>query len=354
MTVLRKDSKPQQSLLIILCISWNTKTLLIGAQSPVVTPTFAPTTTWSPTVTPAPTYVDCNICGDIDSTAVVTANSDIIVLPPEIGQNITCQQADEAGQRGFLKPNNCAFLQEAIVAQNVCACSILNNNNNDGGTTTTTTTSPVMAPAICSVCGNASYASNRSGIIPYENDYVQCGFVEEAGKSAVWDDPACTYFQQQAIAACDCQPGSYTPASSCDICGSSDWEVGAPDAKLHVGAFEERILLGINVPPDVEPFSCQFLQTQGTLNVWTPLVCAFLQQEASKSCACHPRGTGSNSNATTMAPNAPTNNNGVDTIMTPSQSPASSIQPVTSSSSALSSFRNLALWMLVSTGNFFL
>lgn len=366
--------------LLLLCISFTT---LILAQNPTTTttsslvpviPTMAPTTTWSPTMTPAPTYVACNICGDDEDDAVITAETDIIVLPPEIGQNITCQEANEASQLGFISPNNCGFLQDAILAQNVCACTIPNNNNNNGGTTSTTNP-PVMAPAICELCGNGYYASNRSGIIPYQNDdFVQCGFVEEAGKSTVWNAEACAYFQQQAESACDCQPGSFTPSSSsCDICGSSgDLVVGAPDAQLNFGAYEGQILLGINVPPDVDPLSCQFLETHGKLNVWSPLVCAFLQQEASKSCECRSSGeTGTNISTTvstsqqsTKYPENNHNNIQDEEAMTPSQSPASSVHPLSSSSASL--YRNSivsclissrfhgALVVLVSTMNFFL
>ena len=281
--------------------------------SPTVTP--SPTITAFPTVTAFPTHQLCNVCGR-DGT-VMTRSDEVLTLPVA---NITCGDADTAGFRGEIPGDTCDFLQLYIADNDQCGCEV------PSGETLAPTMAPTDAFPACNICGDNGdgtvVANNRSGELTLGNETLQCGFVAQAGEEALWSPDVCDFWQNVSYTVCGCGPPE-EPAvdgsedndgdngdedeevSECYLCGGPDFEFVHPDADVPVPFEFTALFLQILDDGIADPFKCSNLEQVQDVALWSPLVCAFLQQEGAPVCGCRAVPVASPVQAPDLPPDGP-------------------------------------------------
>ena len=351
-------------------------------EVPTRAPTFGPTATWSPTgtafptATASPTHGQCDVCGRPGT--VMTALDDVLALPVA---NISCREALEAGAAGEIPAATCDFLRLYIADRGRCGCEL------PPGATLSPTAAPSDAFPPCNICGggrrrrndddDARVVNNRAGELRLGNSTLQCGFVAEAGNEGLWSPEVCSFWQNVSATVCDCGPAPPSPVSpvdggapppaianaaaeddgddeldACFICGGPNYEFTSPKAQVPV-PFEFTALFLEVLGDDVQdPFACGNLEQVQDVELWSPLVCAFLQQSAANVCGCQevtaappPAPT----TTTTMFTERPVNSErGGTTPASPSPPPATPTSAV--AVSAASPFWLLSCrWMLISS-----
>jgi len=231
----------------------------------------------------------------------MTVLDDVLYLPIA---NISCSEAMEAGQFGEIPPDTCDFLQLFIYDNDQCGCE---RPANTTFVATPATAAPTPSPyPSCDIClGNGNIINNRTAGLDFGNGTtLQCGFVAEAGHEGLWSPELCTVLQNVSIPICDCGPptdsssGTAAPGdgnttvpgdsemSACYLCGGPNYQFTNPDAQLPVPFEFTSVFLQILGEDVQDPFACRNLEQVQDVELWSPLVCAFLQQTGGAVCGC--------------------------------------------------------------------
>lgn len=192
----------------------------------------------------------CNICGDDDY--ILRAPDEVVILPDDPENPITCAELSTAASNGGYSPNQCS--QMPVFAFQRCQCSPLNFT--------------------CSICGEGFEVNDPDALVEIPGyETTTCGALEESGLNGDLPPAQCIASERLNRASNPCGCGPANNFDECLICGEADLVPMSTDFNVSFTPFDS--------------YTCQQVYEFGVRGYLAPGECLYAQEQAS-GCGCAP------------------------------------------------------------------